>query len=148
MAEVLGLVASGISVGTLAAQITSSVVKLKSYWDQVHDAPEEVSFLIEQTEALNCVLVAVENDLLRDSVSRCVLDSTSFRNCCRHCQKAAERLKALVDSISTDLEASSVLKRKRGLLRMVSKQDKIVNHEKHLHSAMSILLLAYQSQNA
>lgn len=38
MAEVIGIVASGISIGTLAAQITNSIVKLKSYRDQMQNA--------------------------------------------------------------------------------------------------------------
>lgn len=49
MAEVLGVLASGISVGTLAAQIVNSVTKLKSYWDEIKEAPEDIKLLIERT---------------------------------------------------------------------------------------------------
>lgn len=148
MAEVLGLVASGISVGTLAAQITSSVVKLKSCWDQVRDAPSEVGFLIEQIGDLNRVLAAVEDDLLRNPMSSSIMDSTLFYSCCKSCQKAADRLSKLTDLLSTDLDASSVIERKRGSLNVVLKKDRIANYEKQLQSAMSMLILAYQTYNA
>ena len=42
MAELVGVVASGISIATLAAQIASSIVKLKSYWNELQDAPEDI----------------------------------------------------------------------------------------------------------
>lgn len=35
MAEIFGLVAGGVSIGALAGQVASSVVKLKSYLDHL-----------------------------------------------------------------------------------------------------------------
>lgn len=60
MAEAVGVLASGIAIGTLAAQITSSVIKLKSYWDQVRDAPEDIKDLMEQIDNYNNVLAQLE----------------------------------------------------------------------------------------
>lgn len=63
MAEVvLGAVASGITVGALVAQVTCSVVKLKSYWDQVQNAPREIQDLLEEVEILRHVLAATEDN--------------------------------------------------------------------------------------
>ena len=42
MAEVLGIVASGVAVGQLVGEATSSVIKLKGYCDRVRDAPNEI----------------------------------------------------------------------------------------------------------
>jgi hypothetical protein len=52
MAELIGVVASGISIAQLTGQIANSLVKLRGYWDQVKDAPDEIwnfSILYYQT---------------------------------------------------------------------------------------------------
>jgi len=41
MAE-LGLAASGIGIASLALQVGDCIVRLKSFWDAVKDAPEEI----------------------------------------------------------------------------------------------------------
>jgi hypothetical protein len=42
MAKVVGIVASGISIGELVAQIGSGVLRLKGYWGAVKEAPERI----------------------------------------------------------------------------------------------------------
>jgi hypothetical protein len=62
MAEVLGVVASGIAVAQIAGQITGSIVKLKSYWDQIEKAPAEINHLLREIESLNLILQHMQED--------------------------------------------------------------------------------------
>ena len=53
MAEVLGVVASGVAVSQIAGQVTKSIFKLKQYWGQVQDAPDEIKYLLREIDSLN-----------------------------------------------------------------------------------------------
>jgi uncharacterized protein YoxC len=81
MAEVVGVVASSVAIGTLAAQMTSSVAKLKSYWDQVKDAPEDINDLIEQLEFFRQVLTNIETDQQQHLALVVIMDRMSLSNC-------------------------------------------------------------------
>lgn len=60
MAEAVGLLASGVSIGTLAAQIIGSIVKLKSYWSRIQNVPEDVRDMLEEIENLCYLLADIE----------------------------------------------------------------------------------------
>ncbi|KAI9735408.1 MAG: hypothetical protein M1818_006414 [Claussenomyces sp. TS43310] len=92
MAEVIGLVASGISIGTLVAQIGSSILKLRNYWSEVGNAPETISSMLEEIEVLHSISANIEDDQARNLTSAPVLDSALAKRCLTQCQKAADRL--------------------------------------------------------
>jgi hypothetical protein len=70
MAEVLGKVASGISVAQLAGQITSSIIKLKNYWNQIQNAPSDINRLLREIESLNLILCHIQDDRARWEYNR------------------------------------------------------------------------------
>lgn len=144
MAEVVGLVASGISIATLAAQITSSVVKLKSYWDQVKEAPEDLTFLIEEIEDLSLLLSDIEDDQRRNPISAVLLERSSVSRCLEHCKRAASRLSELADDLGADLEAPNKLKNKWGSAKVLLKKDKIEKYRSRLERALRLLSLSHQ----
>jgi hypothetical protein len=62
MAEVLGIITSGLAIGQLIGSITSSIIKLKEHWDQVKDAPGEIQSLLLEIDSLNLILSHIEQD--------------------------------------------------------------------------------------
>ena len=144
MAEVIGVVASGVSIGTLATGIASSIVKLKSYWDQVQDAPENVHDLIEELEVLSYLLADIEDDQRLNPVSSLILDSTSTSRCLQHCKQGADRLKELTESLSTDLNGPSKFKRKRASAKVVLKKSQIDRYKAKIERAIRLLSLSHQ----
>jgi len=145
MAEVVvGVIASGISIGTLAAQITSSIIKLKSYWDQVQDAPEDMRDLMGELENLNQLLIEIEEDQRQNPMSNLILDPSSSSRCLQHCKQGATRLKELTDSLSEDLEGKSKIKRKWASVKLVLKKDKIDRYRMKLQRVISVLKLSHQ----
>ncbi len=145
MAEVVvGVIASGISIGTLAAQITSSIIKLKSYWDQVQDAPEDMLDLIEELEDLNQLLIDIEEDQRQNPMSNLILDPSSSSRCLQHCKRGATRLKELTDSLSEDMKGNSRSKRKWASVKLVLKKDKTDRYRMKLQRVISLLNLSHQ----
>ena len=144
MAEAIGVIASGITIGTLATGIASSIVKLKSYWDQVQDAPEDVRDLIEELEDLSYLLADIEDDQRQNPMSSLILDSTSTSRCLQHCKQGADRLKELTDNLRTDLDAPRKLKRKWASAKVVLKKSQIDRYKAKLERAIRLLSLSYQ----
>jgi len=144
MAEVLGVLASGISVGTLAAQIVNSVTKLKSYWDEIKEAPEDIKLLIEEIEDLQLLLTEMEEDQRGNPMSSMILDSSSASKCLSLCKRGADTLKLLVEDLGADIEAPARLKRKWASAKVVLKKDKIEKYKSRLGSAIRLLSLSHQ----
>ena len=144
MAEAIGVVASGMAIGTLATGITSSIVKLKSYLDQVQDAPEDFQDLIEELEILSLVLADIEDDQRQNHMSSLILDSTPTSRCLQHCKQGADRLNELTNNLSTDLDACSKFKRKRASAKVVLKKSQIDRYKVKLERAIRLLSLSHQ----
>lgn len=144
MAEVIGVVASGLTIGSLAAGITSSIVKLKSYWDQVQNAPEDVRDLIEELEDLSYLLADIADDQQSNPMSSLIFDSTSASRCLQHCKRGADRLVELTDNLSTDLDASNGLRRKWASAKVMLKKDQVDRYKAKLERAIRLLSLSQQ----
>jgi hypothetical protein len=106
MAEVIDVVASGISIGTLAAQIALSITKLKSYCDELQGAPEDIASLIDEISDLYLLLADIENDQLRNPMSSLLLDGTAASICLDHCKRAADLLSEITEELALDIHSS------------------------------------------
>lgn len=146
MAEVIiGVVASGITIGALAAQITSSTIKLKSYWSQVQNAPEEMQDLIEDVELLSHILAEIEDDQRRNPISNLILDTTSTSRCLSYCKEGADQLIVLIDELNRDLDASTgKLRKKWASAKVVFQKEKIERYRARLERAVRRLSLSHQ----
>ena len=145
MAEAIGVVASGIAIGTLAAQITSSIVKLKSYWDDVQDAPQDIQDLLEEVDILRHLLNVIADDQRQNSASSLILDSTSISSCLLLCKKEVDQLQELTDSLGTHLDAKGSLRRKWASMKVVMKKDKVEKYKTKLERAIRLLSLSQQT---
>ena len=141
MAEV---VASGLTIGSLAVGIANSAVKLRSIWDQVHDAPDDILYLIGDLERLRYMLVDSEEFQQRNPTSSLVLDSTSMSRCLQRCKEEVDRLKELTDGLSNHLENSSKFKKKKAAAKIVLKKDLINRYKARLDGTLRTLTLAHQ----
>lgn len=144
MAEVVfGAVASGITVGALVAQVTSSVVKLKSYWDQVQDAPQEVQDLLEEVEILRHLLVAIEDNQRRNVAL--MSDPIHMVMCLRRCKEEVVRLEDLTESLNNHLDAKCKMKRKWASTKVVMKKEMLEKYRMRLGRAVSLLSVSQQA---
>ncbi|EPE31420.1 Ankyrin repeat-containing protein [Glarea lozoyensis ATCC 20868] len=144
MAEVVGLVASGISIGSLTVHIATSISKLKSFWDNVQEAPEDITSLIEEISLLHELLADIEDDQRRNPISSLILDGTASSRCLEHCKRAADRLGELVDEISMDIQSSSRTKRKWVAAKVVLKRDRLEKYRAKMERTIRLMTLAHQ----
>ena len=137
MAEVLGVVASGISVGSLAIQIIGSVQQMLDLWSTIKGAPEKLRYLLEELKIVGKILSELDRDsneqmlttqnasVMADAVQYCreamagvdqalqdlTVGMTSIKGRTRHWAaiKAAMKGKALEESIARLERAKSSL---------------------------------------
>ena len=88
MAEVVGIVASGINIVQLTGQVAQSIVKLKDYWSQLKDAPGEISSLLRDLEFLNLLLSDFEQEHIQSRLPDIVFDNEIFRQSLTICKEA------------------------------------------------------------
>ena len=145
MAEALGVAASGMSIAALAVQVASSVVKIKVCWGHIMDAPEEISFLLDELDDLCLVLSDIEEDQRWNPTSPLELDNTTASKCLDHCRRGANRLKELVEGLNSDIHSPNQLRRKWASTKVVLKKEKIKRYKSRLKAAIRLLSLSHQS---
>ncbi|PMD40219.1 hypothetical protein L207DRAFT_458702 [Hyaloscypha variabilis F] len=144
MAELVGVVASGISIGALAAQIAASISKLKSYWDEIQEAPDDIASLIEEISDLHMLLADIEDDQRRNPMFSLLLDGVASSRCLEHCKRAADRLSELVDEVATDIQSSSGVKRRWASAKVVLKKDSLEKYRSKLERTIRLMTLSHQ----
>jgi hypothetical protein len=141
MAEVLGVVASGIAVGTLAAKVAKTTVKLKDVWQQVKDAPDDISHLLREIECFELILNETCQTL---SLPGMLFDNACLQKPIKLCAEALDDLSELVDEMADKIETKRKWKEKMGSLKIVLKKDEVDRVKGRLESAIRLLSMAYQ----
>jgi hypothetical protein len=143
MAEVLGIIASGIAVGQLAGSITSNIVKLKEYWDQVKDVTGEIRQLLLEIDSLNLILSHIEQDQNRAGPSD-ISQNICFEQSLNLCKQGTEELSGLVSELAVKIDGKKGWRRKAGASKLVLKREEIKKLKRRMKNAIRLLSLAYQ----
>ncbi|KAH6671746.1 hypothetical protein B0J14DRAFT_483677 [Halenospora varia] len=98
MAKILDDVASAVSLGIVAAQIASSIMKLKGYIDAVKDAPEGIRTLVDQIEVIQLLLSDIEESQPYD-VGTAAISSIRSSQCLNLCRSGLKRLCSVADDL-------------------------------------------------
>jgi hypothetical protein len=144
MAEVIGLVASGISIAQIAGQVTSSIAKIKEFWDQVKAAPDDISYLLLEMDSFSLILQHIRDDLEQNALPEIVFNNDGVRQSLELCRSGAVELEELTNELTSKLDEKSGLRRKIGSIKTVLKQDDIKRLKRKLKNAIRLLSLAYQ----
>lgn len=144
MAEVVfGAVASGIAVGALVAQVTSSIAKLKSYWDQVQDAPRGVQDVSEEVETLRHLFAAVEDNQRRNVALG--LDPSHMLMCLRFCNEEVARLEDFNESLNTHQDAKCKMKRIWASTKVLMEKEMLKRCKMRFKRAFGLLCVSQQA---
>lgn len=139
MAEVvIGIVSGGLTFGAFAVQVGSSIKKLKTLFDDVREAPDNVRVLIKGIDGLHLVLRDIEQEY---SQYTGVL-SDSYTTSHDNCQFGAQRLKDLVEGLTEDLNAKKRLNRLKTAFKLILEKDKIARYQSELGEVKATLALA------
>ncbi|MCJ1386123.1 hypothetical protein MMC17_009248 [Xylographa soralifera] len=119
-----------------------SIVKLKSCWDRIQDAPEDVQNLITRIELLLLILNDIEDDQTQNPVSSLLFDGSTVSQCLKHCKSAADRLRDLTGEMAKEIDSSNQFQRKWASAKVLLKKDKTAKFEKRLQSCITLLQLS------
>lgn len=134
MAEVVGLVASVVTLGDVAIKVT----RLRSVWNEIKNAPKSIESKLDELEALNAVIAEVEADSERDALNRTPAGTLSLR----YCKTAAAKLDGLIQHLQTKINARGKLRRHTARIKVLLDADSIIEVERQLYQALQVLQCA------
>lgn len=144
MAEVLGIVASGIAVGQLASEVTSSIIKLKGYWDQVKEPPSEIRQLLLEIDSLNLILCHIQNDQREENILALGSTKVCVDQTLKLCKEGSDELGGLVRELVEKIDWKTGWRKKAGTAKEVLKKEEIKLIKRRMKNAIRLLSLAYQ----
>lgn len=152
MAEVLGLVASGMSVAQIAGSIVTTSLKLKGLLDEVKGAPENLRDMLDHLELLAPIFyeAVTESDDATGRSSPLLSAHSHVQHALQKaytaCQSAGEQLELLATDLMSQIDvARGGVMRKRAMFKVVLKKGMLAQCEMRLQKTIQLLTLA---QNA
>jgi hypothetical protein len=132
----LGVAASGIGIASLAIQVGDSILKLKSFWEAVKEAPEDIKHLIDEIEILSLVLSEIGKE--SDEGEEPPIASALASKCQELCRGGLGALQDVVHELGSEMK-----KRKRvGSVKAVLKKETVDKLKDRLRSAQLLLMLS------
>ena len=145
MAEVLGIISSGVAIGKAAAAIPNSLIKLNELWNEFRDVPEDLVFLVRQIEILHLLFEENANQVSR---ARHTPPPQSVERAIKLVNNGAQELEALVEELQGGLKQSQGWKAKVATAKVVLKSHQIKRCKSRLKATVALLNLAKQCQMA
>ncbi|KAK8878802.1 ankyrin repeat-containing protein [Apiospora arundinis] len=142
MVEPLGAVASGIAVTQLGVAAGGTVLKLKKLFDQVNDAPETISDLIEHIEMVYPSVWDFERQCSQVALPTMLWDSTRAVESLAYCRRALKRLSDVVDALAAQIASRRGFRQKLVALKVVFKKDELKRLENQLRNSLEVLQFA------
>lgn len=146
MAEIIGVVASGISIAQVAGKILSTGLEIKCLLDDMTEIPGRLADLLDQVTLLAAIISEIslpDDDFMPASYQ--ASQNGSLRNAVTYCQKAADQLAELASSLSAQVQTTRGFKRKLGLAKAVLRKEQLAKLENRLSTAVQLLSLAQQT---
>lgn len=88
MAELLGGVASGFAVASLADQIYTRVQQLHNLWKAIENAPKDIDDVLRHLQLLSAALQTLKEGFCKHGLEK----SELLSDCSRHCEGVIKEL--------------------------------------------------------
>lgn len=135
MAEAaVGVVASGAGLAGLTGQIVDGLVKVKRFYDEYKEAPDDMKDTIFEIENLLDTLREINEDQEQHPVQ-----SSNLTRCLTSCEMATKKFSDLAQELDT-LMAS---RRRVGAFKTVLKRDKLAKYGDRVEKAKITLCMSY-----
>ena len=147
MAELLGVVASGMAVVQVAAEVGDRALALKRLWDEIKDVPSTIRGYVDEIEMLTPVLDEMDQEF-KDFALRpgsMIWNDQSAQRCLTHCRQAKEELSKLIDDLSMHVNSGQRSRRGVAKLKVVMKKETLSRYENRLKMALQLLNFAHMS---
>lgn len=148
MAELLGVVASGVAVTQAAHAVGGVVFSLCRLWREVKDVPETIQNMLDELDLAGKLMAAVETELMGSASSTGPKVGGSLPSiqylAIQRCHQVHKDLGGVIDDLSADIASSKRRKRLMAKTRVVLKKETLENYEKRLEKALRCLDSAIQ----
>ena len=141
MAEVLGVIASSIAVGTLAGKMAHLAWKLKECRDQVKGTPNDIADLLQEIECINLILSQTTK---YQALPTAFQDDACLKQTLALCEKAVTELSGLLDDLATIIVARKGWKKVSGSFKIVLRQEELTRLSGKVQTSIRLLSLAQQ----
>ncbi|KAK8010071.1 hypothetical protein PG990_009036 [Apiospora arundinis] len=142
MAEPLGVVASGIAVAQLGVATGGAILKLKQLWDQVNDAPETISDLIERIDLIYPSVWDFEQQCSQYGLPPTLWDNATATRSLAYCRKALKKLSDVVDAFAAQISTRRGFRKKLVAFKVVLKKGELTRLEEQLRNSLEVLRYA------
>lgn len=122
MAEVVGLIASGIHIAQLAGQVADSVMELKRLGNLVREAPSDVKYYVAQVDSINLILSHIQDDCGQETRSGMGNKNNYMQRSLELCKGGADKLNAAVTELSDKIHGKTGWRLKMGSIKVVLKK--------------------------
>ncbi|TGO38231.1 hypothetical protein BHYA_0079g00320 [Botrytis hyacinthi] len=133
----IGIIASGMGVASLGLQLMDGIRKLKQFWDEVKEAPEDIQYALEELETLSLVL----SDIHISNSNLPSIPSATVTRCLELCRRGTD----ILNTIVKDLNGAISKRRKIDSAKVVLKKDVLDKFRNRLRDAQYMLLLSRQT---
>ncbi|KAF7859741.1 hypothetical protein EAF04_008820 [Stromatinia cepivora] len=131
----LGVVGSAIGIASFAIQLGDGIFKLKSFWDSVKDAPEEIFHILDELDTMQVVVAEIEEGLGGNTASPAAVKSLQL------CKKGMR----ILNDVMNEMEREMQSKRKWACVKVVLKREFLEKMEKRLERANMLLMMSHHS---
>jgi sensor histidine kinase YesM len=107
MTKLLSVISGSITLVGVVTELTSSIIKLKNCWNQINDAPEDLKWLIRETEILSLIMAEIEAYSVQQTVTSSFLNNRVLTQSYELCRDAAEEANSMVKDLGRDMESSN-----------------------------------------
>lgn len=140
MAEIIGAVASGVSIAHLAGTIISVASKTRTLIQQIQGVPEAIQLRLEQLNLITTTLEVLEDDHT-DSTRDCF---PALQKAKLHCHDCLVELQDILQDLSQKIQVSKGIRKKIALSQVVLKKEVLDTIERRLSHSVEILTIAHQ----
>ncbi|KAF2229734.1 hypothetical protein EV356DRAFT_371618 [Viridothelium virens] len=137
MAEIFGVVASSL-------EVVKTVLKLRSLWSEVKEAPATVSDLLEKAELIGNILSATEATFLSANLPPNLCHTAHVTESIALCHRAQKSLNDAAEMLDRKLISTHRFRRKLVAVKICLKKEDIERLTTKLDRAVRLLILANQ----
>lgn len=142
MADILGTVASTITVADVALKAAESISKLKRLFTEIQGVPKTIHSLVQQVELLDLFVWDLEQ---ADTTNPILFNDDAIRRSTGFCRKSLIELTRLVDDLSSQVNTQKRLKRCAAKAKIILDKKVLSDFQSHLQRVIMMLSLAQQN---
>ncbi|KAJ5670459.1 uncharacterized protein N7477_005822 [Penicillium maclennaniae] len=137
MAELVGVIASAVTFGTVVAQLTKSITSLKDFCEQIRDLPSDM---------LACARYRgdIETELVQKPITSVLNDSKHVQQSLEFCREAAVGLETTYKDLVQDVQSGARIPQYYAMMKLVMRRSRIEKYKSRLQDVLRLLLLSQQ----